>query len=273
MAKNKAVSSTTDTPHNLFKGIWQLSRLHTFEGLSTASIGCIDICDRKVDGKVARTKKRPLPSGMITYPEAMVAFILGVFISVGVTYAILGEETTIAMIPAWVGSFIYPFAKRAIWAPQVILGLTMAACVLPPWVALGNDWTDKGLPTSLFGAIFCWLVYLDLIYASQDRPDDEKAGVKSLAVWLGDNLKLGLSVLGLAQIIFFTQAGFQASVSTFFWIFGIGVWAMSVPWSVLSLNLQDRHSGGRIFLGNAVLVLYLTAIAGGDVWTVSKLRL
>lgn len=106
---------------------------------------------------------------MVTYTEAMVAFIIGLALSLGVTYAMLGEDVTLTMGPIWGLSFIYPLCKRAIWAPQAVLGLTMAACVLPPWVALGNDATNAKLPASLFGAIFSWLVYLDLIYASQVR--------------------------------------------------------------------------------------------------------
>ncbi|KAI9037692.1 4-hydroxybenzoate octaprenyltransferase [Aspergillus affinis] len=305
-AGTKQISGQNATQHDLVRGIWQLCRLHTFEGLSTASIGWLalffyaidqklalsslttpfsgifasylvthgvfcmwnDICDRNVDGKVARTKNRPLPSGMVTYPEAMMAFVVGCLVSVGITYATLGERVTAAMGPIWGLSFIYPLAKRAIWAPQIVLGLTMASCVLPPWVALGNtEPNDLILPGSLFGAIFSWLVYLDLIYASQDRPDDTKAGVKSLAVFLGDNLKIGLVVLGLLQIVFFATAAFQAQASIFLWIFGIAVWTISIPWSILSLNPRDRHSGGKVFLANAVLVIYLVGIAGVEVWT------
>lgn len=90
-----------------------------------------------------------------------------------------------------------------------------------------------------------------------------------MAVLLGDNLKLGLAILGLLQITFLASVAYEASVSTFFWVFGLGVWAISIPWSVLSLNLQDRHSGGRIFLRNAVLVIYLSAMAAGEVWFAS----
>lgn len=104
----------------------------------------------------------------------------------------------------------------------------------------------------------------------QDRPDDEKAGVKSLAVFLGDNLKACLTVLGVLQIVFFALAAFEASASSFLWIFGIAVWAISVPWSILSLNPRDRNSGGRIFLVNAVLGIYLAAVSGINVWLFSE---
>ncbi|RYP85131.1 hypothetical protein DL769_001035 [Monosporascus sp. CRB-8-3] len=236
---------------------------------ATHGVFCMwnDICDRDFDGQVSRTRKRPLPSGMVTLLEAIIAFIVGLLTTVAVTYTMLGERVTWTMVPIWSLSFLYPLCKRAIWAPQAILGLTMASCVLPPWVALGNDYDRSiALPASLFGAIFSWLVYLDLIYASQDRFDDEKAGVKSLAVFLGDNIKAGLTVLGVAQIAFFARAATDASAGGCLWILGILAWTMSVPWSILSLDPRDRKSGGRIFLFNAVLVLYLTAVAAVEVW-------
>ncbi|KAK4210217.1 UbiA-like polyprenyl transferase AtnF [Rhypophila decipiens] len=321
--------------HNLAKGIWQLCRLHTVEGLSTASIGWValffyavqqnlsfdsqvqkaffgilasfqithgvfcmwnDICDRDFDGKVARTKQRPLPSGMVTYPEAMVAFIVGFGLAIGATYAILGLDVTLAMGPAWVLSFIYPLCKRVIWAPQVVLGLTMATCVFPPWVALGGELAELpfagkffggalvtggqfevaggvrllNLPGNLFGAIFSWLVYIDLIYASQDRVDDTGAGVKSLAVFLGDHLKSGLTFLGALQTFFFLSAAYEATASTFLWTAGVAVWVLSIPFSIIRLDPADRESGGRIFLVNAFLVLYMAGVAGLDVFLTAK---
>ena len=126
-----------------------------------------DICDREFDAQVARTKMRPLPSGMITYNEAMAAFIISFGMTIGVTYFTLGATVTAAMFPVWVLSFLYPFAKRALWAPQVVLGFTTAACVLPPCVAVDPDTSNPKLPAMVFSAIFCWIVYLDLFYASQ----------------------------------------------------------------------------------------------------------
>ncbi|KAF5849294.1 hypothetical protein GGP41_006202 [Bipolaris sorokiniana] len=225
-----------------------------------------DICDRDFDAKVARTRDRPLPSGQVTLTEAVIVFIIGLAAAVALTYKILGSDVTAIMVPIWGLSTIYPLCKRVIWAPQVVLGLTMAMCVLPPWMAVRPHSGDAGLlPASLFGAIFCWLVYIDLIYASQDRPDDKKAGVKSLAIFLGDYLKAGLTVLGVAQIVCFVVAAAEAQAGVFVWIFGIAVWSASVPWSIISLDLRDRKSGGRIFLMNAILGIYMAAVSGINV--------
>jgi len=97
-----------------------------------------------------------------------------------------------------------------------------------------------------------------------------KAGVKSLAIMLGDKLRLCLAILGLLQVILLVAAGVEASPSPFFWTFGIGVWTTSVLWSVLSLDLRDRRSGGRVFIVNIVLVIYFAVVAAGEVWYISQ---
>lgn len=79
-------------------------------------------------------------------------------------------------------------------------------------------------------------------------------------------MKAGLTVLGVLQVVFFVLAASEASASGFLWIFGIAVWAASVPWSILSLDTRDRNSGGRIFLVNAILGIYMSAVSGVVVW-------
>lgn len=49
-------------------------------------------------------------------------------------------------------------------------------------------------------------------------------------------------------------------MSAIFWVLGVGVWALNIPWHLFSLDLQDRKSGGRIFKANIKLGLYMTAI-------------
>lgn len=49
-------------------------------------------------------------------------------------------------------------------------------------------------------------------------------------------------------------------MSIIFWVFGLGVWAVNIPWHVLSLDQGNRNSGGKIFKANIMLGLYMTAI-------------
>lgn len=70
-----------------------------------------------------------------------------------------------------------------------------------------------------------------------------------------------LAVLGFLQIAFFAVTALKAHMSMIFWVFGLGVWAVNVPWHVLSLDMTNRKSGGKIFKQNIMLGLYMTGIA------------
>ena len=98
-------------------------------------------------------------------------------------------------------------------------------------------------------------------YIEQDREDDKKAGVKGLAVLLGDNTRPFVAFLGFLQAVLFGVTAFKAHMSLIFWVFGLGVWAVNVPWHVVSLDLLDRKSGGKIFKRNIMLGLYMTGVA------------
>jgi hypothetical protein len=62
-------------------------------------------------------------------------------------------------------------------------------------------------------------------------------------------------------VAFFAATAWKANMSSIFWVFGLGVWAANLPWHVLSLDMGDRKSGGRIFKANIMLGLYMTVVA------------
>ncbi|KAL5405908.1 hypothetical protein PMIN03_008111 [Paraphaeosphaeria minitans] len=291
----------TESGRNLRKGVWQLARLHTKEawlcwypavwGLclsagtqdirldisqmakilfgiwsSVTVTHCAfctwdDICDVEFDKQVERCKVRPLPAGMLTVEEAYVALLAWLPVVFGVTYLTLGEAGMWTFAPVWVLSTIYPFMKRVTSFPQIVLGAIIGAAVFPGWASATGDLAtlSQGLP--LFFATASWVVYFDLFYAEQDRPDDIKAGVKSLAVLLGDHVHFFLAFLGVLQVGFFTLTGLRAQMSPVFWVLGLGVWAVNVIWHVVSLDLNNRKSGGKIFKANIMLGLYMTVIS------------
>ncbi|KAJ6142505.1 UbiA-like prenyltransferase [Penicillium samsonianum] len=295
------VSITPKSQRNVARGVWELARLHTREAwlcwypaiwgacvaagmrdvslelapflrllfgiwASVTATHCAfctfnDICDQKLDKHVERCKVRPLPAGMISTSEAIVAFICWLPITLAVTWGTLGPAVTAGFIPVWVLSTIYPFMKRIMPFPQVVLGAIIGGAVFPGWVGITGDLKglDQALP--LFFATASWVVYFDVFYATQDRPDDEKIGVKSLAVLMGKNVQILLAVLGALQVLLFAVTALRADMSLIFWVLGLGVWMVNVPWHILSLDLKDRHSGGRIFKSNIKLGLYLTGVS------------
>lgn len=173
----------------------------------------------------------------------------------------MGEKAVISFMPVWILSFIYPFMKRLIPFPQVVLGAAIGAAVLPGWVAVTDDLDYPAGALPLFLATTCWVIYFDVLYATQDSEDDAKIGVKSLAVLMGDHVKILLSVLAAMQVVLFALTAMEAHMSLIFWILGVGVWTVNLLWHILSLDNRDRKSGGRIFKANIKLGLHLTVVS------------
>jgi 4-hydroxybenzoate polyprenyltransferase len=152
--------------------------------------------------------------------------------------------------------------KRLIPFPQVVLGAVIGGAVFPGWVSITNhiSWEDFEAALPLFFATASWVVYFDVFYATQDSADDAKIGVKSLAVLMGSHVRLLLGALGLVQVGFFAVTALRAHLSLIFWVLGLGVWAVNIPWHIKSLDIRDSKSGGRIFKANIKLGLYLTGV-------------
>ena len=114
------------------------------------SAGCIinDLADRNLDGAVARTNTRPLVTGEITVREAIalfVALMLLAFILVLLT----NRLTVILSVGAVVLASSYPFMKRYMQLPQLVLGAAFSWSIPMAFAAQSG-----ALPPAL------WLVYL-----------------------------------------------------------------------------------------------------------------
>jgi 4-hydroxybenzoate polyprenyltransferase len=148
------------------------------------SAGCAinDWADRDFDGRVARTRDRPLAAGEIEPREALIlaavlaalAFCLVLFLN---RFAILLSFGALAIAAA------YPFGKRFLPLPQ--LGLSIAfSCGIPlAFAAIRNQ-----LPWEcwmLFAANACYAFAYDTEYAMVDRDDDLKVGIHTSAITLG----------------------------------------------------------------------------------------
>lgn len=104
---------------------------------------------------------------MLTVREAYFALLVWLPVVFGVTYLTLGEAGVWTFTPVWALSAIYPFMKRVVQFPQIILGAVIGAAVFPGWASVTGDLNtlSQGLP--LFFATASWVVYFDLFYAEQ----------------------------------------------------------------------------------------------------------
>lgn len=220
-----------------------------------------DICDSELDKHVERCKTRPIPAGMITRAEAMAVFLAWIPTTLIATYALLGQNALVSFTPIWIMSLIYPFMKRLVPFPQVVLGAIIGGAVFPGWVSITGTLDGLSAALPLFAATGTWVVYFDVFYATQDSPDDQAIGVKSLAVLMGKHVRILLGGLGAMQVALLGITAANAQLSPIFWVFGVGVWTLSVPRHLVSFDLNDRRSGGRIFKANIKLGLYLTGVS------------
>jgi 4-hydroxybenzoate polyprenyltransferase len=148
------------------------------------SAGCAmnDWADRDFDGKVARTRDRPLAAGEITPKEALVvgaAFAACAFALV----LFLNRLTILLSFAALAIACLYPFAKRVFPLPQIFLGVAFAFGVPMAYAA-----TVAALPWQcwvLFAAGVLYGFAYDTEYAMVDRDDDLQIGIHTSAITLG----------------------------------------------------------------------------------------
>jgi 4-hydroxybenzoate polyprenyltransferase len=149
------------------------------------SAGCIinDIIDRDIDIYVKRTKNRPLAAKKIRLRTAI--FILIILLIMG--FRILLE---LSQLPQEIALYsmllviIYPFCKRIIFCPQIILGLVFNIGVLISYAQIKGQIDDIAI-AAYIGCIF-WTLGYDTIYGFADIEDDLTIGTKSLAIYLND---------------------------------------------------------------------------------------
>ena len=161
------------------------------------SAGCVinDIVDRNVDGKVKRTKERPLVSGTMTKQEAinLFGFLIGCAFALVMT---LSMYTIMLSVIALLLASCYPFMKRYTHFPQVVLGAAFSWGMIMAFAEAQGEVSK--IAWMLFAANVIWTIAYDTMYAMVDRDDDLKIGVKSTAVLFGDFDK---KIIGILQLI------------------------------------------------------------------------
>ncbi|WP_371037578.1 MULTISPECIES: 4-hydroxybenzoate octaprenyltransferase [unclassified Rhodosalinus] len=216
--------------------------------------GCTwnDITDRDIDGSVARTALRPIPSGQVTLgqavawmcAQAILAFlILATFPPAAIALGIL------ALLPV----AIYPFAKRFTWWPQIFLGFAFNWGALLAWTAHTGALQWPAL--ALYASGMAWTLFYDTIYAHQDKEDDALIGVKSTARLFGGETPRWLRRFLVASVVLMGLAilGAAPSGEILALVIAIGgPWAMGwhMAWQLRRLDLGDNDRLLALFRSN-----------------------
>ena len=217
--------------------------------------GCTwnDITDRKIDGAVARTRNRPIPSGQVGVRQALVWMVAQTLVAAMILSTYNRLTILIGVLSLALVAF-YPFAKRITWWPQFFLGLAFNWGVL---LATAAHAGVVGLPAVLlFGAGIAWTLFYDTIYAHQDREDDALIGVRSTARLFGDNTRMWLRLFMAATVILMAAAVLLALLprgNPLALAVGIGAaWAMGwhMGWQLGRLDIDSPENCLRIFRSN-----------------------
>jgi 4-hydroxybenzoate polyprenyltransferase len=251
------------TASNFWTGLW-LAALFALGSIVMRGAGCVvnDLWDRDLDAQVARTRGRPLASGAVTVPQAVI-FLVALCLAGLVILSQLNRLCWGLGVLSLVLVALYPLAKRFTWWPQAILGVTFGWGAPMGYAAAAGHLGWPALP--LYAGTILWILGYDTIYAHQDRDDDALIGVKSTARLFGDETaKMLIACYGGAVLLILVgMAGFALNP----W----GYWLVLAPgallgWQIVRLDIIDPERCLQLFkLNRDVGILMALAILVGRI--------
>jgi len=232
------------------------------------SAGCVlnDFADRKIDAKVSRTQNRPLASGTVTPVEAIVLFIALGLIAIALVLTLDPLTQALAVIAA-ILTILYPFMKRLISAPQLILGAAFGWSI--PMAFAAQTGEIPRLAWLIWLAVVVWAVIYDTIYAMVDREDDLKLGVKSTAILFAGADVFIITLLQIILMLAFWLIGAAAHLGAWyfsgtliaglFFVYQFFLIRRREPDACFRAFLNNQFVGMAIFIG--ILLDYTFSIA------------
>jgi 4-hydroxybenzoate polyprenyltransferase len=210
--------------------------------------GCTwnDLVDRDLDGKVERTRSRPIPSGQVSIGQATL-FLMAQALTGLLVLIQFNRFTVLCGLASLMVVAIYPFMKRITYWPQIVLGLAFSWGALMGWpAAFGRlDWPSL----VLYAGSISWVIGYDTIYAHQDREDDLLIGIKSTALLFGENTPKMLASFYAGAVVLIGIAGLMAGGGAIF-VLGLVAFAAHLGWQVLRLDINDPAYCLALFKSN-----------------------
>ena len=273
------VSPHHPTPRSLLKTNAMLFAATIF--LRGGAVAFNDIADREIDGGIARTRHRPMARKAISLRNAY----LFVAIQAAIWLAILSqlsERCVHYAIPLLGLVGIYPYSKRVTDFTPVVLGFTVAWGVFIGCAAMGIEPVDMVTDDvaaktyalcCLYLSCALWTNIYETIYAHQDIEDDERQGVRSMAIRLKGSVKTVLALFAVSQVALLACSGWLIGAGLgYFAGASLGV-AISVGTMIWKVNLREPSecwwwfSNGTWFVGGSIVVGFLA-----EMWRVQTLQ-
>jgi len=220
------------------------------------SAGCVinDYADREIDPLVDRTTARPLAAGLLSTKQAIGLFVVLSLLALCLLM-LLPVRVWPWSIPAIIITIVYPFMKRFIQAPQMVLGVAFSFGMPMVYVAMDRAF-DQSLYL-LFLINFLWVLVFDTQYAMSDREDDLKVGVKSTAIWFGEKDKIIIALLQISIIALWFWLSRLLDLGAGFYI-ALSIASTMFVYQLWLIRNNERLPCFQAFLNNGWL--------GGIIW-------
>lgn len=217
--------------------------------------GCVvnDLADQDFDRQVERTRGRPLASGEISRRQAF-SYLGFLLLPPACCLYYLPRPCYFAAMLALMLTMVYPFCKRWMPGPQLVLSLAFAMGI--PMAFLASHTTLDWRFVLLVTITIPWIVVYDTQYAIIDKPDDIKAGIKSTARWFGAYTN---SILMLLQYLYHSLWLVMATQLHWPCIFYIG-WGIGMLHILYQQWLMRQHEPAlafKAFLSNGTYGLFM----------------
>ncbi|TFY55836.1 hypothetical protein EVG20_g9173 [Dentipellis fragilis] len=155
-------------------------------GIQSLMMTIDDIMDHDIDLLVSRTRTRPIPRGAISLPRAWLFFSIQATIGVYCAKTFLSATSLYLSMLTWPLLFSYPTLKRWMSVAPIPLGVVFNIGTCMGWSDISmNPQMNWSTVLPLYFAACLWTICYETIYQHQDRADDEKIGIYSMARLFG----------------------------------------------------------------------------------------
>ena len=222
------------------------------------SAGCVinDIVDKDIDPSVERTKTRPLANQSLTVCEAYFLLLFLLSIALGLVLQ-LNLSSFFWALGGLSITVIYPFCKRFLSAPQLMLGFAFSWSI--PMVYVANNLALSAEAYLLWLSVGLWIVVYDTFYALVDKEDDLKIGINSTAILFGERVGLITVLLQSSVIVLWVLIGLIYELNYIYFSSLVVVACFFVrqqllikarePNQCLKAFLENNYVGLVVFLG------------------------
>jgi len=194
---------------------WEIVWIFILGTVLMRSAGCAinDYADRHFDGRVARTRDRPLAAGLIKPNEALIVAAVLALAAFGLVLQ-LNRLTILLSVAAVVIAATYPFTKRFFILPQAYLGIAFGFGI--PMAFAAQTGRVPAVAWLLLLANVFWAVAYDTEYAMVDREDDRKIGIKTSAITFGRHDVTAVMICHAMFLLMLAWIGWRYALGIYF---------------------------------------------------------